>query len=110
YCRRFDDYDPVLTPGDRLKQKLTLITCSENQYSNPVLLDDAHRMPLPAGTSTYELIHVTSDATQPEITNLFRFAELQRMVQAASDGNHDLQYEDVNATGAKTADPYRRLI
>jgi len=110
YGRRFDDSDPVLTAEDKQKQKRTLLTYSENQYTNPVLLEDAHRTPLPSGTSAYELIHVTPDASQPQITNLFRLEELQRKTQAASDGNHDLPYEDIHAAGAKTRAPYRRLI
>jgi RHS repeat-associated protein len=110
YGRRFDDYDPVLTPEDKQKQKRTLLTYSENKYTNPVLLEDAHRTPLPSGASTYELFHATPAASQPQVTNLFRFDELLKKTQAASDGNHDLPYEDVHATGAQTGAPYRRLI
>src|SRR5258708_18573964 len=64
YGRRFDDYDPVLTAEDKQKQKRTLLTYSENQYTNPVMLEDAHRPPLPSETNAYELIHVTPDASQ----------------------------------------------
>jgi len=110
YGRRFDDFDLVLATEDKQKQKRTLLTYSENQYTNPILLEDAHRTPSTASTTTYELIHVTPDVNQPQITNLFRFEELQKKIQAASDGNHDLPYEDINAAGAKTSDPYRRLI
>jgi RHS repeat-associated protein len=110
YARRFDDYDPVLSVEDKEKQKQILLTYSEIQYTNPVLLDDAYRTPLPTESSTYELIHVTPDSIQPQITNLFRFDELQRKTQAASDGNHDLPYEDIQATGATSLDAYRRLI
>jgi RHS repeat-associated protein len=110
YGRRFDDYDPVLTTDDKRKQKQILLTYSESSYTNAVLLDDAHRTPLPRETSTYELIHVMADASQPALTNLFRFAELQKKTRAASDGNHDLPYEDLQAAGAYTSDPYRRLI
>lgn len=110
YGRRFDDSDPTLTADDKRKQKQTLVTYSENQFTNPVLSQDAHRTPLPSGTSSYELIHVTPDAAQPQITNLFRFDELKKKIQSASDGNHDLPYEDIQATGANTRNPYRRLI
>lgn len=110
YGRRFDDFNPVLTAQDKQKQKRTLLTYSGNQFTNPVLVDDAHRTPLPCATATYELIHVTADASRPQITNLFRFDELQRKIQSAGDGNHDLPFEDIEATGATTSDPYRRII
>ena len=110
YGRRFDGYDQVLTAEDKQKQKQTLLTYSENKYTNPVLLDDAYRTPLPSESSTYELIHVAPDAIQPQITNLFRFDELRQKCAAASDGNHDLPYENLQAAGATSADPYRRLI
>jgi len=110
YGRRFDDYDPVLTADDKRKQKGILVTYSEASYTNAVLLDDAHRAPLPSEASTYELINVVPDAGQPAVTNLFRFAELQKKIQAASDGAHDLPYEDIHAAGAQTGAPYRRLI
>ena len=110
YGRRFDDYDPVLTAEDKQKQKQTLLTYSESKYTNPVLLDDAYRTPLPSESTTYELIRIAPDSNQPQITNLFRFDELQRKSQAASDGNHDVPYEDIQASSATSEDPYRRLI
>jgi RHS repeat-associated protein len=110
YGRRFDAWDPVLTPEDRQKQKQILLTYAESSYTNAVLLDDAHRVPLPSQASTYELIHVTPDANQPQITNLFRFDELRKKAAASSDGQHELPYEDVRAAGATTSNPYRRLI
>ena len=110
YGRRFDDPDPVLTAEDRQKQKQILLTYSESQYTNAVQLDDSYGKPLPCEAKSYELIHLTPDANQPQITNLFRFEELQRKLKAASDGNHDLPSEDVKAEGAKSADAYRRLL
>jgi RHS repeat-associated protein len=110
YGRRFDDFDPVLTAEDRRKQKQILVTYSEISYTNPVLLDDVHRTPLMSQTSTYELIQVAPDTNQPLMTNLFRFAELRAKTSGASDGTHDIPYEDIPAVGAKNPDPYRRLI
>ncbi len=101
YGWRFDDSDPVLTEEDKQKQKRTLLTYLESRFTNPVLLDDAHRTPLPAQTSTYELIHVAPDASHPLFTNLFRFEELLEKTKAASGGNHDLPYEVVHSIGAK---------
>jgi RHS repeat-associated protein len=109
YGRRFDDYAP-LSSEDKQKQRRTLVTYTENHYTNPVRLEDGHRAPLESETSEYEVVQLAPDGNLPQITNLFRFDELQRKVEAAGDGNHDLPHEDVTGLGARTKDPYRRLI
>ena len=108
YGRRY--VDPALTPADQTKQCTTLSTYTENSFTNAVLEDDAYRTPLPAEASTYELIQVQPGAKQADVTNLFRFDEMQIKVQAASDGHHDIPYENINATGIQAGQPYRRLI
>jgi RHS repeat-associated protein len=111
YGRRYDDPNPLLTDTDRQKQKQTLLTYTENQYTNSIQQADACRTPLPAESRTYELLHVTPDANQPQVTNLFRLDEMQiKKIPAASDGLHDLPYEDFEGTGATTSAAYRRLI
>ena len=110
YGRRYDDPDPLLSDSDRQNQKRILLTYTENQYTNAIQQDDAYRPPLLCETRTYELLHISPKANQPQITNLFRFDELVQKVQAASDGQHDLPYEDTNAAGAQTNAPYRRLL
>ena len=110
YGRRFPDQSPLLTDQDRAKQRQILLTCSENRYTNAV--DDRHsyRTPLQAESRVFELIHVKPSATQSGITNLFRFHELRVQIANASDGHHDLPYEDIEAIGAITSASYRRLI
>ena len=111
YGRRHDDPDPLLTHDDRAVQKATRITCTATSYTNPVLdAADAYRAPMTAELQTYELIHVTPDASDPDLTNLFTFDELAAKVALASDGLHDLPYEDVDATGATAGKAYRRPI
>jgi hypothetical protein len=56
--------DPGLpTPADRDKQSQTLITYTENSYTNtiddPLLAPDTYRTPLPCETRTYELTGFT---------------------------------------------------
>jgi RHS repeat-associated protein len=46
---------PLATQGDRDRQTTTLITYTENAFTNAVDDPDAHRMPLPSDSSTYEL-------------------------------------------------------
>ena len=46
----------------------------------------------------------------PDVTNLFRFDEMVAKAGQASNGNHDLPYEDIAATGSTENHPYRRLI
>ena len=47
--------DPTLSGDDQDKQTQTLITITENGFTNPVELDDDYRTPLPAEARTYEL-------------------------------------------------------
>ena len=115
YGRRYDDLDSLLTDNDRQQQKHPQLMYTENQYTNAIPLDDAYRVPFLCDTRRYELIHVTPaanlpPANQPQVTNLFRFTTLAGNVQAASDGKHDLPYEDIDAAGAVTDAPYRRLL
>ncbi|BCL79065.1 SpvB and TcdB_toxin_midC domain-containing protein [Ktedonobacteria bacterium brp13] len=110
YGRRHDDPNPLLTNDDREKQRRLLITYTENRYTNPIQEGDTYRTPLLCETRTYEMYHVTPDAQQPLVTNLFRFNEMQRKVVAASDGHHDLPYEDISGSSACTKEPHRRLI
>ncbi|MFZ0420269.1 MAG: SpvB/TcaC N-terminal domain-containing protein, partial [Candidatus Sulfotelmatobacter sp.] len=110
YGRRFPDPSPRLTDADRDKQRQILLTFTVNKFTNPVREADSYRTPLPAETRKYELIQCTPAAHQPGITNLFRFAELKAQVARASDGRHDLPYEDIDAAGATGDAPYRRLI
>src|SRR5262249_32550833 len=76
YGRRFDTPDLFLTTADRAKQKASLLTVTENRYTNAVPEADAYRAPLLCESRTYELIKVAADDNQPVITNLFRFQEL----------------------------------
>jgi RHS repeat-associated protein len=110
YGRRFDDPDPVLTDADRKNQKQLHVTITEASFTNVVRNSDAYRTPLPAEIQTYELLKFRPAAQQPDITNLFRFTELVSLAAQAGDGAHDLLYEDINATAATEAVPYRRRI
>jgi RHS repeat-associated protein len=110
YGRRFDDTDPVLTAADHKKQKQLFATLTETNFTNAVFTVDAYRTPLPAEVRTYELLKLRPTSAQPDTTNLFRFAEMLSLVAQASDGAHDLPYEDINAGGVTGAGAYRRPI
>jgi len=110
YGRRFDDTDPVLTDADRKKQKQLFVTLTQASFTNAALAADAHRAPLPAEAQTYELVKLRPASQQPGITNLFRFDEMLGLVAQAGDGAHDVPYEDITASTALGAGPYRRLI
>ena len=108
YGRRY--LDSALAPADQAKQTTTLSTYTENTYTNAVLSYDAHRNPLPAQSSNYELIQVQPASAQPDVTNLFGFDELQTTVQGLADGVHDIPYENLNPSGLVAGQAYRRLI
>ena len=110
YGRRHDDRDPLLTEADRTQQRTFHATYTESTYTNAVLQDDDYRSPTAAEVRTFELIKVTPDARLQDVTNLFGFDEMSAKIAAASDGRHDLPYEDIHATGATENHPYRRPI
>lgn len=110
YGRRHNDPDPLLKPEDHFEQRGFHVTCTQSRYTNPTLELDSYRIPLPAEIRTYELIKVRPERSVPSVTNLFRFDEIIHRIRQASDGRHDLPYEDVDAAGATQHHPYRRLI
>src|SRR5262249_54763016 len=94
---------PGLSPldgDDKIKQEQIHLTYTENEGTNPVDEPDDYRTPLPSETRTYEIINVSPDRNLPDITNLFGFDEMVAKAAQASDGNHELPYEDIDATGA----------
>jgi RHS repeat-associated protein len=107
YGRRY--LDPALTAADQARQSALLSTVNENIYTSAVSTDDAWRAPLPAETSTYELIQAAPAANVAGITNLFEFDELLSAIENASDGTHDIAFEDLNPA-LNAGEPYRRLI
>jgi RHS repeat-associated protein len=108
YGRRY--LDPGLSGPDQLKQGTLLATYTDNTYTNAVLLDDVYRVPIAAESTTYELLQAKPAANQADVTNLFRFAEFEATIQAASDGAHDIPFENVTPAGLNAGEPYRRMI
>jgi RHS repeat-associated protein len=111
YGRRQPDSN--LSTQDQDKQTQTLITYTENHYTNPVLLDDAYRTPLQSETHVFEVLKF--EPYPPGlmgITALFTFDKLQELVETVdfSQGNWDIPYEDVTHTQATDNHPYRRPI
>lgn len=108
YGRRHSDPAPLLTEADRRKQRQTLITYTANRFTNAVLEDDDYRTPAPAESQVYELVNVEAAANEPDVTNLFRFAEMLDVTQLLSDGSHEIPHENVFAEGVDG--PTRRLL
>ena len=110
YGRRFADQSELLTDSDRDKQGRLLVTLTDNRFTNAVNQKDNYRAPSPAETRSYEIIHIRPSANDFGVTNLFRFTELWQLVHEASDGKHDLPFEDMAGVGAVEPGPYRRLF
>jgi RHS repeat-associated protein len=108
YGRRYPD--AALAPADQAAQSSILGTCTENSYTNAVISDDAYRTPLPAQSSTYELIQIQPVSAAAGITNLFGFDEMQTIVAGLDDGVHDIPFENFDLSGLVAAQPYRRPI
>lgn len=110
YGRRHPELDSLLSDTDKEKQQQTHITYSENRYTNSILQDDNYRTPLPCESKTFEILKAIPCAHLPLITNLFRHKEMRGLVELASDGKHDIPYEDVEASRAIENHSYRRCI
>jgi RHS repeat-associated protein len=110
YGRRFADPSPLLTDIDRAKQQEMLLTFTDNRFTNAVEQMHSYRTPVAAESRTYQLFDVIPSARQPFVTNLIGFEELKLKIARASDGEHDLPYEDFDGCGATEGVPYRRLI
>jgi len=108
YGRRYSD--PSLTLADQTKQSTTLSTCVQTTYTNAVSSADVLRGPLPAQSSSYDLIQVQPASAQSDVTNLFNFGEIASKISAASDGSHEIAYENLNPTNLVSGQPYRRLL
>jgi RHS repeat-associated protein len=119
----------LLTEPDQNKQTQTLITYTENNYTNAIIQDrDAYRTPLQSEMRIFEVINfdppdrLKDPAKSKEITNLFLFDKLKELIETKdssgkitltdfSRGNWDIPYEDVTYTKATVrTHPYRRLI
>jgi RHS repeat-associated protein len=108
YGRRY--LDPALTAADQETQTTLLSTYTEHTYTNAILTGDSYRTPIAAESSTYQLIQFEPAATLAGVTNLFQFNEVQTKVQQASDGAHDIAFEDLNPTGLTAGQVYRRVL
>lgn len=107
YGRRHPDGD--LSLADQARQAALCCTFTSKTYTNPIANDDHWRIPLPASASTYELLHAVPNAAVPGATNLFALEELRGGIAAASDGAHDVLFED-RAPALVANQTYRRLI
>ena len=95
--------DSTLSPSDAEKQTRTLVTYTENGFTNAINSDDAYRTPLLCETRTYELTGYTFSGT------VGRF-QCSDFVQTNPDGlasifDSEIQYEDTPTSGRQ-----RRLI
>ena len=104
YGRRFKD--PSLTNDDQEKQAGVLATWTENTYTKPAPGRIIIVHPCVCEARTYEMINLTY--RHPirccrTVTNLFWFGEIVSQDQDAGDGGHDVPYEEVNHTQARTS-------
>jgi RHS repeat-associated protein len=108
YGRRHPD--PALQADDQQRQKRTHLTSTENDFTNALDEPDVHRTPLPCESRTYEVLKAIPTANQPQVTNLFRFAELDGIVTTVSDDTHEIPYENWDTDENTLLAPSCRLI
>lgn len=116
YGRRHPDADlePEL-PGwarDAIRDEQTRLrsTLTDNTFTNAIDAGHDHRTPRPCETRNYELVRLPAPGSSTRTTTLFRLDAFRALVAAASDGDHDLPFEDVDAVGATGPGVYRRLL
>jgi RHS repeat-associated protein len=108
YGRRYED--SLLLPEDRSRQSQLHVTFVASDYSPAIDVPEAYRGPLPTQVRSFELLKLKPAQDLPDTTPIFRFEELAARIAQASDGSHDLPYEDHLALGAIQPHPYRRLV
>ena len=109
YGRRHDA-DAQLTPEDAARQQRTLATLTETRYTTALATPAAWRAPVPCETLRHELHGLAPQPRPARITRLPGFDALAALVDVACDGQHELAPEDVDASGAIGAGPFRRLV
>jgi RHS repeat-associated protein len=123
YGRRLDAPGQTRLPQDRDRQRLIHITYTENRVTNAIddvnQYPDDYRTPLLAETRTYELRKPQQERSSSGLTACFRFEDILTYAIQASDGQHNVDYEDrlfAKALQAVTHNPnehekyFRRLI
>jgi hypothetical protein len=96
YGRRRRSDDPLLSAEDLQKQGTALITYAESDYTNSVDDGGVYRIPLPADSRSYEIVKLPL----PPPHGLYDVEVLRLELLRASDGSHDLPYEDITVVGA----------
>jgi RHS repeat-associated protein len=112
YGQRYPEPDPngILNLTDKLNQQKLVVTYSEFDFTNAILTTDTNCQPLAFESRQYELVKAKPATSDPEITNLFTIDVLRAAISQASDGSHDLLFEDYLGSGAIQNQPYRRLV
>jgi RHS repeat-associated protein len=96
--------DPLLGAEDVALQRETHVTYVDSTFTNDVSLDDAHRAPIPAERSRFELRNAAPAGAR------FEPGELDEAIDAAGDGQHDLAADDFEGEGVGGSEPFRRLL
>jgi RHS repeat-associated protein len=108
YGRRYSD--PTLSAVDQTRQSAILATAAISSFTNAITTADANRVPKPAQADTFELLQLSPPPPAAGVTKVIDFATLTSHVAAASDGTHDIPFEDNPPTSLTAGEPYRRLI
>ncbi len=108
YARRAPDL--ALSDVLRAVQSREVVLCTDSSHTNAVELDDDYRTPLLAESQTYELLNLRAGDGEPDPAALFGFDEIAARIERASDGVHDLPYEDLHGDGVAGDEPFRRVV
>ena len=101
YGRRHDCADPALQAQDVARQRLVDIVATQAAFTNAVLAPDTWRTPLPAQAVAWELRLPQQQRSPDGLTVLFTFDAIAAALTQASDGQHDIGFEDETFVGAQ---------
>ena len=110
YGRRRKDADSGGFDDELKAQFAASMGYSIRSFTNPVSNDVAFRLPKGSEARSYEIKNMTFPVVDNNVTGFISVSEARKQTSLASDGLHDLPYEDVDGVGAITSAPYRRLI
>jgi len=100
YGRRYSDSSNLLTVEDRAKQSQFIASISLLRYTNPILLQDAYRTPLPCEAQSFQVLNYPLVITDNEITPLVQLADTPPVIQALLSGSFNIPFEDWEGTTA----------
>ncbi|OAQ74288.1 SpvB domain-containing protein [Pochonia chlamydosporia 170] len=110
YGRRHQDPSAFFTDRDRDEQRKMEITFTETNYTNMIWDKTSYRLPLSYENRTYQLLNFQSQLCLSGVVATLQRDKVHQTILMASDGKHDVPYEDYDGSSAHGHHAHRRLL